>query len=141
MSRDAVVALLSRVREDAALRARLTPDPESYLHEGAHLGLDFSLEELRGVANAERFYVEVERNPALSSRLSAAKDEREVVALARAQGFECAVEDLQAVLRESLQGELSDHDLGQVAGGGFSFPNVSKTPTPFGPIPIPYPTF
>jgi hypothetical protein len=40
----------------------------------------------------------------------------------------------EAVGIERLLGEQGD-----VHGHGLSFPDVAKTPTPWGPVPIPYP--
>jgi hypothetical protein len=35
--------------------------------------------------------------------------------------------------------ELSDEELDPVAGGARTIPDVCKTPTPGGPVPLPYP--
>ena len=146
MSREAVVWFLARVRADATIRTRLgsAPTGEAYVEQGARAGCVFSLAELRSVTNAEQFYGRVQKDPALSRCLSTARDEAAVVALAKAEGLECKVEDLQAVLLAGMGPELSDAQLERVAGGrgsGWSFPDVGKAPGPGGLIPIPYPNF
>ena len=79
----------------------------------------------------------------LSSRMTRAPDEAAIIALAARAGYECEVEDLQAVLLAAAGAgsELSEDALGSVAGGGmYSWPKVSNTPVPpFGSVPIPYP--
>ena len=145
MSRQAVAEFLERVRVDASLQQRLVARPTStaYVEEGKREGFAFSLQELQSVTNAERFYVGIQGDAGLAKRLSRAPSEAAVLALATECGFECEVEDLQAVLRAHMSPELSDAELGSVAGGGsgWSFPSVRKTPSPIGPIPIPYPKF
>ncbi len=143
MSRKAAARFLFQVRSDSELRARLEPNPtpDSYVEEGARAGLEFTIEELRGVVGAEQFYQKTIDDPALYARLSAAPHEEAVVEMARRMGFECRLEDLQAVLLSSGGEELTDSDMDSVAGGaGFSFPDVCKTPSPLAsPVPIPYP--
>lgn len=143
MSREAVVRLFNRVREDPELRARLaaTPTADSYRAAGGQLGYEFSGDDLQSVMNAERFYAKVLNDAALSNRLAASPDEQSVVAFARELGFECQLADLQAVLLGG-RAALTEAQLEEVAGGrrrNFSFPDVCKTPTPGGPVPIPYP--
>lgn len=144
MSRKAAAGFLVKVRSNKELQARLgpTPSPETYLEEGARAGLEFTLEELRGVVAAEQFYKKTIDDPALYKRLKAAPDEDAVVEMARHMGFQCEVADLQAVLMPYVSEELTDADLEQVAGGMFgSGVDVCKTPAPPAPfVPVPYPS-
>lgn len=144
MSRKAAAGFLVKVRSDKELQARLgpTPSPETYLEEGARAGLEFTVDELRGVVVAEQFYKKTIDDPALYKRLKAAPDEDAVVEMARRMGFQCEVADLQAVLMPYVSEELTDADLEQVAGGMFgSGVNISKTPAPPAPfVPVPYPS-
>lgn len=136
MSRKAAARFLFRVRSDSELRTRLgsNPSPQSYLEEGARAGLDFTIEELKGVVGAEQFYQKTIDDPALHARLSSAPHEDAVVEMARRMGFGCRLEDLQAVLLSSGGEELTDTDMEFVSGGaGFSFPDVCKAPTPLLP--------
>ena len=144
MSREAVVEFLDRVRTDAALRTALgaSPTGEAYVEQGRRLGHEFTLAELRSVTNAHRFYARAAADSALSARLSSARDEASVVALAAEVGLACQLGDLQAVLLPQMGAELSDALLENVAGGaGWSFPNVTKVPSSSGGVPIPYPNF
>jgi predicted ribosomally synthesized peptide with nif11-like leader len=148
MSREAAAEFLMRVRGDSKLQAELGPSPSSasYIEKAGSHGLQVSAEELRGVIAAERFYQKASDDPVLFKRVNGAADEAAVVAIASELGFDCDVQDLKAVLRphatQSPDGELSDEDLESVAGGGFGFPNVCKTPAPPAPfVPIPYPSW
>ena len=84
-----------------------------------------------------------------------------VLDLAGGLGLEFSLDELDEALTERYgapPGELSDAELKSVAGGAqttfanswgiarkgsggvsFSFPDICKTPTPEGPVPIPYP--
>jgi predicted ribosomally synthesized peptide with nif11-like leader len=142
MSRAAVVDFLESIRRDAALRGRLEARPtlEAYLAEGARAGFEFSLEEARGVTQADRFYEQALSDAALSRRIGEVTDPAALVALARTAGCDCTAADLEAVVVGSASGaELSESQLDAVAGGGKGFPSVCKVPTPFGTIPVPYP--
>jgi predicted ribosomally synthesized peptide with nif11-like leader len=142
MSRAAVVDFLEDIRRDAALRSRLAARPtlEAYVAEGSRAGFEFSLEEARGVTQADRFYEQALSDAVLSRRIGEVADPAALVALARAAGCDCTAADLEAVvLGGESGGELSESQLAAVAGGGKGFPSVCKVPTPFGPVPIPYP--
>jgi predicted ribosomally synthesized peptide with nif11-like leader len=146
MSSRAAAQFLAKVRSDEDLRNRLgpAPSPEAYLAEGASAGLEFTIDELRGVVGAEQFYKKTIDDPALYKTLTAAPDEDAVVEMARRMGYQCDVVDLKAVLLPYFTEELSDAEMERVAGGIFTssgFPDVCKTPAPPAPyVPVPYPS-
>jgi predicted ribosomally synthesized peptide with nif11-like leader len=154
MSRDAAVGFLSRLGADPALMQRLgeSPTADAYVSLGRGEGHDFSAEELTGVLAARRFYAEALRDPQIRDRMWESSDEAEVVALANRLGFDCGLDDLQAVLRGiAAEEELSDTEMEEVVGGmfpgstnprqGFSFPDVCLVPESTTlTAPLPYPT-
>ena len=147
MSRKSAAQFLMHVRNDEDLQSELqaNPSPESFVEKAQGLGMSFTPEELRGVASAEQFYQTASEDAALFKRVSGAGSEGEVLDIVRELGFECGIEDLEAVLSNSQHftaandGELSDSELESVAGGGFriSIVKVPAPPAPFAPVPYP----
>ena len=144
MSREAAAEFLMHIRNNAETQEQIGPNPDfdTFQQVAGTIGLEFSADELRGVGAAEQFYLKASEDPALFKEVGEAVDESAVVALAAREGHECQVDDLKAVLLPHQGEELSDQDLEGIAGGGgFSYPDVCKTPAPPAPyVPIPYPS-
>jgi len=136
MSRESVVAFVTRLTQDEALRARVDADPggAAQVREAAKSGFHFTADELRSITSALQFLHVAGTDPALGEQIRGL-DDAEIVTVGAQHGWQFSVDDLEAIADASMR-ELTDDELEQVAGG-FSFPNVKLTP-PYG-IPIPYP--
>ena len=142
MTIQAAAEFLSRARTDDQLRGQLlsAASDDAYLEVARGSGYDVTLEQLRGVARAERFFLAAREDAVLSRRLSSADSEQALLALVEEAGFTCTVEELKAVGTATPGDQLSDEQLEAIAGGvGFS---IVRTPAPpFGSVPVPYPSF
>lgn len=146
MSREAVIAFLRHVEGDSGVRTRLgvAPSSERYIEEGRGAGFEFSTAELRGITDAARYMDLARSDREVRDEVEKAQDPSTLVALGARRGFTFSEADLDAIAQPPPD-ELSDAELEQVAGGRrrrhVSFPDGCKTPTPGGPVPIPYPNW